>query len=54
MGDYLYLDEQNEALIFWKPTKFPKFEEGQGLNLYRQITVDQPEKFCMIFIINFP
>ena len=40
MGDYLYLDEQNEVLIFWKPTKFSKFEYGQDLNLYCQITVE--------------
>ena len=54
MGDYSYLDEQIEALVFWKPTKFSKFEQGQGLNLYRQITVESTWKILYDLNSLFP
>ena len=54
MGDYSYLDEQNEALVFWKKTKFSKSEQGQGLNLYRQITVESTWKILYDLNSSFP
>ena len=44
MGDFLNLDEQSEALVFWKPTNFPRSEQGEGLSWYRQITAESTWK----------